>query len=111
MSLFAEYARAVSENPAPTQSGKASGYFLQASYLIDRKFRPSIQFGRLDYLDRGALLGRRPTDLDANALALGINYYLTPMIVFKAEYDFVGEGPRKTDTENNLIALQAAVRF
>jgi hypothetical protein len=111
LSLFGEYAQALSENPPPAGRGKASGYFLQASYLFDRKFRPTVQFGTLDYLDAGTLLGRRPTDLDANAFALGLNYYLTPAIVFKVEYDFVGEGPRKAKTSNDLFALQAAVRF
>jgi len=111
LSLFAEYSRALSENPAPAGRGKASGYFVQASYLIQRKFRPTIQVGTLDYLDNGALLGRNPTDFDTQAYALGMNYYLSPLVVFKVEYDFVREGARKTETANDLFALQAAVRF
>ena len=91
--------------------GKASGYFVQASYLIKKKFRPTIQYGTLDYLDNGALLGRKPTDFDAKALALGMNFYLTQTIVFKVEYDVIGEGARKTKVANDFFALQAAVRF
>jgi len=111
LSLFAEYSRALSENPAPAGRGKAAGYFVQASYIVNKKFRPTIQYGTLDYLDNGALLGRKPTDFDTKALALGINYYLTQMIVFKAEYDIIREGARKTEIANDLFALQAAVRF
>lgn len=111
LSLFAEYSKALSENPPPAGRGKASGYFVQASYLIGRKFRPTIQYGTLDYLDNGALLGRKPTDLDTRAFVLGFNYYLSQMIVFKAEYDFIREGARKTEISNDLFSLQAAVRF
>jgi len=73
--------------------------------------RPTVQFGTLDYLDNGTLLGRRPTDFDTRVVALGWNYYLTPMIVFKVEYDFIGESARKVRAANDLFAFQAAVRF
>lgn len=111
LSLFAEYSHSSSENPEPFEEGEAEGYFLQVSYLIDRKFRPTIRYGTLDYLDKGNLLGRKPTDIDTEVIALGLNYYLTPSIVFKFEYDIVQEGERKKDKENNLLALQAAIRF
>ncbi|NIM58002.1 MAG: porin [Candidatus Aminicenantes bacterium] len=111
LNLFAEYSRSLSENPDPFEEGKADGYFIQASYLINDKFRPTIRYGTLDYLDGGGLLGRSPTDFDTRVLALGFNYYLTRAIVFKIEYDIVQEGERKEEKDNNLLALQAAVRF
>ncbi|NIM59981.1 MAG: porin [Candidatus Aminicenantes bacterium] len=110
-SLFAEYSNASSKNPAPIEKGKADGFFIQASYLIDGKFRPTIRYGTLDYLDQGSLLGRALTDYDTRVIAIGLNYYLTRVIVFKVEYDFVQEGPRKTDISNNVFSLQAAFRF
>jgi len=86
--LYAEYARALSENPGQKDKGNMDGYFIQGSYLFLGKFRTSARFGNLDYLDLGNLLGRKPTDYDRTILALGLNYYLTNSIVFKAEYDF-----------------------
>lgn len=111
LNLFAEYSRSTSENPEPLDKGKADGYFIQASYLINGRFRPTIRYCTLDYLDRGELLGRKPTDYDTKVIALGLNYYLTRAIVFKFEYDIIQEGMRKPEKENNLLALQAAVRF
>jgi len=111
LSLFAEYSHSNSENPELTEDGRADGFFIQASYLIDRKIRSTIRYGTLDYLDRGNTLGRKPTDLDTRVIAVGINYYPTRTIVFKFEYDIVQEGKRKLEKENNLLALQAAVRF
>ncbi len=102
--LFAEYARSTSENPIPVEEGKADGYFIQASYLIDGKFRPTVRYGTLDYFDEGNLLGRSPRDTNTKITALGLNYYLTRAIVFKLEYDIIQDG-------DNLLALQAAARF
>jgi hypothetical protein len=102
--LFAEYAHSTSENPIPIEEGKADGYFIQASYLIGGKFRPTVRYGTLDYFDAGNLLGRSPRDSDRKITALALNYYLTRAIVFKLEYDLIQD-------EDNLLALQAAVRF
>jgi hypothetical protein len=110
-SLYAEYARALSENPDPQDKGNMDGYFIQGSYLYLGKFRPSVRIGNLDYLDLGNQLGRKPTDFDRMILALGFNYYLTNSIVFKFEYDFYFPGEREEDTNKNLLALQAAIRF
>jgi hypothetical protein len=109
--LYAEYAKALSENSDPQDKGKMDGYFIQGSYLFLGKFRTSARFGNLDYLDLGNQLGRKPTDFDRMILALGLNYYLTNSIVFKFEYDFYFPGEREEDTKKNLLALQAAVRF
>lgn len=117
--LMAEYAAAQSENPdmiilasgSELEDGEAKGYFVQASYLIGEKFRPTVRYGTLDYLDQGSLFGRSPTDYDTKVIALGFNFYLTPAIVFKVEYDIVQEGERKTEADNNIFALQAAVSF
>jgi len=111
LSLFAEYARAVSENPPLVDNGKASGFFVQVSYIIFGKLRPSVRYGRLDYLDPGYLLGRKPTNFDYRTLSLGLNWYLGQFTVFKVEYDFVREGKRLADKDNDLLALQAAIRF
>lgn len=111
LSLHAEYSKANSENPSPLEKGKSDGFFVQGSYLIQGKFRPTIRYGTLDYFDQGDLLGRQPTDYDRNVLALGFNYYLSNSVVFKFEYDINGEGDRKDKKDNNLLALQAAVRF
>ena len=92
-------------------AGEAEGFFVSGSYLIGKKLRPTIRYGTLDYLDPGDVLGRRPTDRDPRTLALGVNFHLTSMIVFKAEYDVVLEGDRHADEDNNLLAFQAAVRF
>ena len=109
--LYAEYAKALSENPDPQDKGNMDGYFIQGSYLFLGKFRPSARFGNLDYLDLGNQLGRKSTDFDRMILAFGLNYYLTNSIVFKFEYDFYFPGEREEDTNKNLLALQAAVRF
>lgn len=111
LDLYAEYSKAVSENPAPLEDGEADGFFVQASYLIDGRFRPTVRYGSLDYLDEGNLLGRSPTNRDQRVLALGFNYYLTRAVVFKVEYDFYQEGDRVAEADNDLLAFQAAVRF
>lgn len=66
LSLFGEYARAISDNPAPFARGEANGLFIQIDYLIGRKFRPVLRYDTLDYLDPGKALGRTPTDLMAS---------------------------------------------
>ncbi len=109
--LYAEYAKALSQNPQPTEEGKMDGYFVQGSYLFNKKIRPSIRYGTLDYLDMGYELGRKPANFDRKVLAFGLNFYLTNSIVFKAEYDFYFEGERVEEQDNDLLAFQAAVRF
>ncbi len=111
VSLYAEFAKFLSGNPDPFDTGRAEGYFIQGSYLVRGRFRPTVRFGSLDYLDLSNQLGRRPTDFDRRILALGFNYYMTPSIVFKAEYDIYFSGDREPDTNKDLLALQAAVRF
>jgi hypothetical protein len=111
LDLHAEYSRSTSENPDPLEEGKADGFFIQGSYLIEGKFRPTVRYGTLDYLDNGDLSGRKPTDKDLRILALGFNFYLTRAIVFKVEYDFVMEGERHPHEDNDVLAFQAAVRF
>jgi hypothetical protein len=111
LSLYGEFSKALSGNPDPFETGKAEGYFFQGSYLIRRHFRPTVRFGSLDYLDLSDDLGRKSTDFDRKILALGFNYYLTPSVVFKVEYDLYFPGDRELDTNKDLFALQAAVRF
>ena len=111
LSLYGEFSKALSGNPDPYETGKTEVYFIQGSYLIRRHFRPSVRFGSLDYLDLSDALGRKPTDFDRKILALGFNYYLTPSVVFKVEYDLYFPGSRESDANKDLLALQAAVRF
>lgn len=111
LGVFAEYARALSDNPIPYARGKADGWFVQLDYRLGRKFRPVFRYDSLDYLDPGNALGRKPADLMASTAALGLDFFLTPSIVFKVEYDFVHEGSRKPQVDNDLLSLQAAVRF
>ncbi len=111
LDLYAEYSHFSSDNPVPIDKGTGEGLFIQASYLLSERFRPTLRFEILDYLDPGDQLGRKPTDFDKRIFALGLNYYLTPAIVFKFEYDFVMEGDRNLKKDNNLLALQAAARF
>jgi hypothetical protein len=109
--IYAEYSKANSENPLDLEDGDMDGFFIQLSYLYEGKFRPTVRYGRLNYLDLSDQLGRKPTDFDRNTLAIGLNYYLTRAIVFKAEYEMFMEGDRKADVSNNVLAFQAAVRF
>lgn len=109
--LYAEYAKALSQNPRPTEDGDMDGFFVQGSYLIKKMFRPTVRYGTLDYLDFGDQFGRTPTNFDRRVLAFGLNFYLTNSIVFKSEYDFYFEGDREAEKNNDLLAFQAAVRF
>ncbi len=115
--IYGEYTTAKSENPAEDtlgniqQDGDMTGYFVQVSKLIDKKFRPTIRYGNLDYLDNGAALGRKPTDKDLTEIAFGFTYYPVSKVAFKAEYTIFDEGDRNTETDNNQIGLQAAIEF
>jgi hypothetical protein len=111
--LWGEYSDAETENPLPDKNGNMHGFFLQASRLVHQKFRPTIRYGLLDYLDPGTQAGRDPTrgDKDLSELVLSLAYYPTSMVALKAEYIFFGEGDRMEDVKNNLFGLQAAVKF
>ena len=110
--FWGEVSMGDSENPAPDEDGEMSGYFIQASKLIDNRFRPTVRFGALDYLDTGSQLGRDPGkgDKDLTETVFSFAFYPTSMVAFKAEYIVFSEG-RGDDKENNLIGLQAAVKF
>ena len=109
--IYAEYARAESENPSPLAGGEMTGFFVQASRLFSSKVRPTIRYGRLDYLDPGDSLGRSPRDVDLSELALCVSYYPARAVALKAEYTVFLEGSRNVEKDNNQIGLQAAVRF
>ncbi len=111
--FWGEYADAKTENPSPDGDGDMSGYFFQASRLFHDKFRPTIRFGSLDYLDPGTQLGRSSSkgDKDLTEFVLSFAYYPTNKVALKAEYIFFGEGDRKETVDNNLFGLQAAVSF
>ena len=111
--LYGEYARATSKNPTPSKNGSMSGFFIQASRLFGSRFRPTIRYGQLDYLDEGNTLGRSATkgDKDLREIALSVGYYPHQKVVFKAEYTAFDEGERVQNKANNQFGLQAAVRF
>jgi len=111
--FYGEYAQATSENPGDTDDGDISGYFVQASRLFKSKFRPSIRFGALDYLDKGSLLGRSASkgNKDLNELAFAFTYYPTSKVAFKIEYTLFTEGDRVEEKDNDQLGLQAAVKF
>mgnify|MGYP003973485099 FL=1 len=90
-----------------------SGYFVQASRLIQSRYRPAIRWGGLDYLDRGDLLGRNAGkgDKELTELAFAFSYYPTSPVVFKVEYTFFKEGDRVAEKDDDQLGLQAAVRF
>jgi hypothetical protein len=110
--FWGEFSTATSENPSPDAEGDMSGYFIQASRLIDDRFRPTIRFGALDYLDPGSQLGRDAAkgDKDLTETVFSFAFYPTSMVAFKAEYIVFGEG-RGEEKDNNLFGLQAAVKF
>ena len=111
--LYGEYANATSENPGDIEDGDMSGFFIQASRLINKKFRPTIRYGDLDYLDKGDLLGRSfgNGNKDLNELALAFSYYPTSKVAFKIEYTLFSEGSRVADKDNDQLGFQAAVKF
>jgi len=111
--FYGEYLSATSENPEPTENGEMSGYFIQASRLLASRFRPTVRYGRLDYIDLGDELGRDPDkgNKDVSELVLAFGWYPTPDVVFKIEFAFIMEGPRLEEKDNDQLGLQAAVRF
>jgi len=111
--FYGEYAQANSENPDGTNDGDISGYFVQASRLFCSKYRPTIRFGSLDYLDEGDVLGRSASkgNKDLNELAFALTYYPTSKVAFKIEYTLFSEGDRVEEKDNNQFGLQAAVKF
>ncbi len=111
LQFYGEYSKADSENTNVYPEGKAEGYFIQGSYLMNTYLRTTIRYGTLDYLDTAEDIGRSFTDIDKRVLALGLSLNLNSSVVFKIEYDFVMEGERSASKENNILAFQAAVSF
>ncbi|MFC1554303.1 porin [candidate division KSB1 bacterium] len=111
--LYGEYSKADSKNPAPMEDGDMSGYFFQASRLFNSKYRTTIRYGALDYLDTGNLLGRSVSkgNMELSELVFCFGYYPTSKVVFKLEYTLFNEGNRVTDKDNDQFGFQAAVRF
>lgn len=111
--IYGEYSSAISENASPAGNGEMSGYFIQASRLLSSKYRTTVRYGALDYLDMGDQFGRDPAkgDMDLSELALGFTYYPSSKVAFKIEYNLFSEGDRASERDNNQIGLQAAVKF
>ena len=111
--FYGEAHWAESENPAPYDKGRMTGYFVQASRLFCGKYRPTARYGLLDYFDPGNALGRSASkgDKDISELVLTWGYYPTPNVVFKFEYVFFMEGFHKTQVDDDQIGFQAAIKF
>ena len=90
-----------------------SGFFIQASRLFGSRFRPTIRYGELDYLDEGNAIGRSAGmgDKKLRELAVAAAYYPHPKVAFKTEYTIFAEANRAQSKPNNQFGLQAAVRF
>lgn len=110
--FYGEWAQATSQNPAPAEDGDMSGCFIQASRLFGQKYRGTVRYGALDYLDESDLLGRSPGkgNMDVSELVLGFSCYATRKLVVKAEYSLNDEG-RGTEKDNDQLGLQVAVKF
>lgn len=111
--IYGEYSSAISENASPAGNGEMSGYFIQASRLLSSKYRTTVRYGALDYLDMGDQFGRDPAkgDKDLSELVLGFTYYPSSKVAFKIEYNLFSEGDRASERDNDQIGLQAAVKF
>ncbi|MBW7995919.1 MAG: porin [Candidatus Glassbacteria bacterium] len=109
--LYGEFASASSENPTGVEDGDMSGYFIQASKLINKVVRPTVRYGKLDYLDPGSALGRSARDTDLNELVLCLGIYPNPRVVLKIEYQIFGKGSRASTKTPDQLGLQFAVRF
>jgi|GEM_PF-2202259 len=122
--FYGEYSSATSQNPdsagAKFKDGEMSGYFIQVSKLVHNKYRPTIRFGGLDYLDKRVFIPNAPTDMitiestnkQLTEFAFGFSYYPTSDVVFKIEYSIFSEGDRvKENKDNNQLGLQAAIKF
>jgi len=110
--IYGEYSNGNSENTPGMADGDMSGYFIQASRLFESKYRATVRYGALDYLDMRELAdGLVTTDRDLSELVFGFTYYPTSKVAFKLEYNFFMEGDRATPVSNNQLGLQAAVKF
>lgn len=111
--VYGEYADGTSQNPPGTADGNMSGFFVQASRLFLARYRPTVRFGGVDYLDEGNAFGRDSLkgNLDRQELAVGFAFYPARRVVLKAEATFFMEGDRVTEEKNDQFGLQAAVRF
>lgn len=111
--IYGELAMATSENPPGVADGDISGFFMQASKLINKIVRPTIRYGSLDYLDPGAALGRSPSkgNKDLSELVFSLGYYPASWTVIKAEYQILMEGDRVSSKDNNQFGLQFALQF
>jgi hypothetical protein len=110
--IYGEYSNGNSENGPGVADGDMSGFFVQASRLFESKYRATVRYGDLDYLDTRTLAdGPVTTDRDQSEFVFGFTYYPTSKVAFKLEYNFFLEGSRATQEDNNQLGIQAAVKF
>jgi hypothetical protein len=113
--LLAEYSEAAAENPESYDNGKAEGYFVQASFVMDN-LRPVVSYQKMRYEDRFHGLGFISPDNPGAGIqeersrwTVGFGYFLSPRILFKFEYDFNREKGDKI--KDDSYSLQLALSF
>ena len=103
------------ENPEGFSSGEWIGYFILASFEIDR-FRPYASYQEVDYRDDyhgpGFILDVSSGSgiiVDRSRWAAGLVYNLTETFLIKLEYDWNRE--KDFEISNDMWVLQAALNF
>lgn len=113
--VYSEYTQSFIENPPLFSRGEVEGYFIQLA-LNFRSLTPFLSYQKSNYEDSFHGLGfLRPSYAgmgifrEGSRWAAGVVVFLTPEILFKAEYDF----NRKPDIDlkDDVFAAQVAVHF
>ncbi len=73
-------------------------FYFEVAYRIDRNWQVAAQYGRFSEGLSGFDVSRAPSLLDHKELAIGLNYWFSPALVFKLAYHHV-EGNRLASPE------------
>lgn len=113
--IVSEYSKADLENPPNLDKGKAEGYFVQLSFKIEA-LQPVLSYQRFKYEDIfhgqdyvSLEHGGEGISEEKSRWTLGIIYFASTNVLFKAEYEFNKE--KKIELRNNLLLLQMALSF
>lgn len=109
--LHGEFARVESENPDSLEAGVSEGWFLSLTRHWNPVLHTSLRGGSLDQSDPGNPLGRAALERQQDEWSAGVGYAPWPEVLFKMEYTIYGERSPMANTNNDLLALQAALRF
>lgn len=113
--VWAEYTKAIIDNPEGFSKGDAEGYLLQTLIFLG-SFQPFASYQKIRYTDPYHGSGFSPgvgagegISLDKSRWALGLRYSPVPNLFVTFEYDFNGkqEGEKQAD----LWAVQVAFSF